>query len=190
MPLILNKRCKVCQTIEAGDHELLKRIYRCSKYRKDGESMGQIADDYRGVFTYISLTQHVKRHQAVREADLSRSIRAEIVKNGSDAAAKEVIKHGDVRGLVMEKGYKGINNGSIKLKASDVLKAAKDQADVEAKQIDQGLSVAEMMMRIASGDLKPIGENTNAPIQVPGTSTAGPHTAPANTASGTPAISS
>lgn len=172
MPLILNKRCKVCQVIDAGDNELLKRIYHCSKYRKNGESMGQIADDYKGKFTYVSLTQHAKRHQAINQTDLKRSIQAEIVKNGSNGAAIEIIKHGDLRQLVIEKGYKGIKSGKIKLKASDAIKAAKDQADVEAKAIDQGLTVAEMMMRIASGEIKPIGEPENG--QIPGTNTAGP----------------
>ena len=158
MPLKIDKRCTVCQTIEAGDVDLLRRIYRSSKFVAGGESITQIAQDYTDKFKYGALARHSSRHQTIHESDLKTSTLNKIAQNGANAAVLAVVKHGDVRKLVMEKGYKQIKSGKIKLKASDVIKAAKDDADIELKTKDQGLQVMEMMMKFQSGELQERGD--------------------------------
>lgn len=173
MPLKLEKRCKVCQLIHEGeDAVLLKRIYRSRVYRTGGEPLQAIHADYVGKFTYSSLTVHTKLHQAITDKDLKKETLDKLNKNEANKAIKAVIKHGDVRNLIMEKGYKGIKSGKIKLKAADVRAAAKDQADFEIKSKDQGLQVMDMMMRFMSGETKaPIGAtNADNGIDGPGPS--------------------
>jgi hypothetical protein len=154
MPLKLNKRCKICQVIEGGDAELMRRIYGSSRFKTGGETLHQIAKDYEGTFLYASLTVHAKNHQYISEKDLKRSTLNKLASAQANRAVLATIKHGDVRGLVMEKGYKQIKSGKIKLKASDVIKAAKDEADIELKQKDQSIEVMKMMEKFMSGELQ------------------------------------
>jgi hypothetical protein len=176
MPIVYNRRCNVCKTIEHGDATLLRRIYNSAKFKTDGEPMLRIAQDYEGQFNYTSLTQHVRKHQFITERDLKKATIDKINKQGANSAVLHAVNHGQVRGLVMDRGYKGIKSGKIKLKAADVLKAAKDQADVEFKQKDQGLQLMELMMKFQSGELKAGDENgelggADAPRQVDSAST-------------------
>lgn len=163
MPIKIEKRCRVCQVIDKGDVQLLRRIYKSAKYRADGEPLKQIWEDYQDQFNYIALTQHAKRHQAIRSTDLKKAALEEIHKRGANEVVMGLIKHQQVRDLVMQKGYKGIKSGKIKLKASDVVKAAKDAADIELKQKDQGLQLMEMMMRFQSGEMAPTGDTNGEP---------------------------
>jgi hypothetical protein len=160
MPLRINKRCKICQVIENDEAgaQLLKRLYASAKFRIDGEPLTRIHADYANQFSYLSLTNHLKKHQTVRASDLKRTLRKEIAEQGANTIGEELLATDNVRQEIMSKGLEGIRDGSVKIRASDVIKAAKDQDDVQAKRGDQALMAAELMMRIASGELTPIGE--------------------------------
>lgn len=162
MPLKIEKRCRVCKTIHEGDATLLKRIYASAFYKTGGEPLRQIHDDYTERFTYASLRNHVRLHQGVSERDLKRSALNKLHQTTSNRAVAQVINHNEVRKLVMEQGYKGIKSGRIRLKASDVVKAAKDQADFEFKAKDQALEVMRMMEKFQSGEIVAEGENEDA----------------------------
>lgn len=168
MPLNIERRCKVCLAC-SEDAVLLKRIYASGAYRVNGEPLSQLWDDYKEVFAYPALTKHVKNHQFVSEKDIKKATLNKIAKQGGNAAALDNLKHGDVRKLIMEKGYKGIKSGKIRLKASDVRAAAKDEMDYELKQKDQAIEVMKMMEKFMSGELEPTGVDPYAANVIDGT---------------------
>lgn len=159
MPLKFMPNCKVCQVIHEGDNDLLKRIYGSSRFRIGGESLRQIWLDYKDKFLYSSIAAHAKRHQAISERDLTKRTLQKLHEDAANRSVLALIKHGNVRELVMDKGYKGIKSGKIKLKASDVIKAARDQADIELKQKDQQFEMAKMMEKFMSGELSAAAED-------------------------------
>lgn len=180
MPLKIDKRCKVCSTIENDETgaQLLKRLYASAKFRIDGEPLTRIHADYAHKFSYLSLTNHLKKHQTVRASDLKRTIQKEIADQGANTVGEELLNTDNVRQEIMKRGLEDIKAGRVKIRASDVIKAAKDQDDVQAKRGDQALMAAELMMRIASGELTPIGEPdgeaTRTSIEGQVVTTAGP----------------
>lgn len=155
MPLKTSSRCKVCLLItEYNDVRLLQRIYGSARFVAGGETLADIYRDYEDHFGYSALTIHAKRHQALTEGDLKKQTLTRLNNQAANKAVLSAIHHGEVRKLVMERGYKGIKSGRIKLKAADVLKAAKDEADIELKQKDQSIEMMKMITMFQSGELK------------------------------------
>lgn len=153
MPLYLSKKCKVCTTIEQGDDKLLARLYHSSHYLgTKGEAVAAIGRDYPELHIR-SLWHHLNNHQAIDGGDLQSAGISATDKQAVKGALKEVIEHGRVRDLILEKGYKGIKSGKIKLKASDVRAAAKDASDIEERGKDRQVEVMAMIMKVASGEV-------------------------------------
>lgn len=145
-----DKRCKICQ-YSLDDKKLLKRIIHSTYYDKSGtESLSDIHVDYSDKFSYGSLTNHAKKHQGLTKSDLKNRQMKQIAKEEENKQVQRAVKHGQVRQLVMDKGYEGIESGEIPLKATDVLRAAEGEANIEEKHKDRQATFMKMVWAFAS----------------------------------------
>lgn len=159
MPLALSTRCTVCKRIKAGDRKFLKRLYQSSYYRgQQGEPWTYIAKGEG--YNNNTLLTHMKMHQALNSDDLNKELAKREADKQSRSLVKEAITHNRLLDLAVEKGYKGIKSGKIKLSARDALQAAKIKIDVEEKAKDRSTQVMEMVMRFASGELTYDGQTS------------------------------
>lgn len=149
------KNCKVCNTIKEHKKgkKIAERIYFSTYFNPTGtESLQDIANSHPNDFSYDSLRNHVKKHQFISESQRDQKLVDKIQERSERAIVEKVAEHTDVRNLVMNKGFEGIQSGDIKLSASNVLQAAKDQANWESKQADRQLAMMEMVYHYASGE--------------------------------------
>lgn len=151
-------QCKVCKKIRAeeasGYPKLIKRIYNSRQFVKGGESLKAIAKDYQKDFEYPSLYKHARMHQAATEDDLTTARLNRIHKTTVNAQIDKLVRHSDVRQLIMDKGMEGIEAGDIKLNANAVLSAANKEADIESKQKDQAIELMKMVQAFQSGEIQ------------------------------------
>ena len=156
------KSCNVCSLILNGDTQLKQDIYN-SKYftpTGDGKGLKTILAEYGGtankvgVFSYISLLSHVKKHQTLDEKDRIRRAQAIVaeIKAEPPAELQDFIKPEQVHNEVLKQGLEALHNGELKLTARDVLKAATDKANIDLKKKDQEFKLAEMVYHFASGE--------------------------------------
>lgn len=151
------KRCKICQ-YSKQDKKLLKRIANSTYYDKTGtESLTAIHKDYKDTFSYGSLTNHAKKHQGVSQEDLNNRRLNQAVKEEENKQVRKAVKHGQVRQLIMDKGYEGIESGEIQLRAPDVLRAAEGEVDIEEKHKDRQATFMKMVWAFASEENKDAG---------------------------------
>ena len=147
--------CKVCQTIKSHKKgkKLAERIYFSSYFNPSGEeTLKDIQAHHPKDFSYESLLNHVKKHQFISEQARDDHIVNKIQEKSEHRLSTEVARHQDVRKLIMDKGYKGIEEGKIKINAANVINAAKHEADWESKQADRQLALMEMVYHYASGE--------------------------------------
>ncbi len=160
-----DKRCTVCRLILGGDSDLKKRIYQSTRFLPDGggESLTDIFTSYggnrtktsstAGVFTYLSLANHCKKHQTL---DTAKRIAMDPVAlqaaKPAPVAVVESLQPEEIYQETMKQGLEALKNGELKLTARDVLRAATDKANIDLKKKDQEFKLAEMVYHFASGE--------------------------------------
>lgn len=157
----IDKRCKVCKVIHKeeiyGKATLAKRIYNSKAYVKGGEPLSELHRDYEDKFSYQSLYWHTKKHQAPTADQLADSRLRIIDKEFHDKAAREQVKHQDLRQEIMEAAKQLLEEGKLEgINANTALRAAKDASDIEQKEKDRGIKVMEMIAAFQSGEVERI----------------------------------
>lgn len=143
------KNCTICNAIKEN-HKIADRLYETTAYDKTSSvSLAMFAQQYK--LSYPPLLNHVKKHQAINAEDLSQKHLQQIVKKAEQQAVLRKIESTDIWQNVMDLGAKELKDGNIKLKVSDMLRAAKDKADYDLKVKDQELAMIEMVYHFASG---------------------------------------
>lgn len=145
-----NKQCKVCQTLKT-DRKLMQRIYDSKQFIKGGENLRSIARDYVGQFEYQSLYNHCRNHQALTAEDLDNKRLLAAAKEIEVQQLKKVVRHGEVRDVVLEYGLEAIKSGNVKMTLSGIVAAAKHASDIEEKAKDRQLEVFKTIDDFASG---------------------------------------
>lgn len=152
--LKLSKSCNVCKAVKQ-DKKLLNLIYNSNFYSKRSSiSLMSIHTDYADLFSYRSLLGHVKNHQFMSEDDFNNRTLKDIAKQAEKQILRRKIESTEVWDEVIGLGVEQLKSGEITMKASDLLKAAKDKSDYELKTKDQEIAIAEMMWHFASGENK------------------------------------
>lgn len=154
--LKLKDNCKVCIRIKVNP-KLAKRIYDSSYFIPHSkDSLRKIWLDCLaeepGAFTYLSMTNHVKRHQHINAGDYNRKMLADKVKKVEMKIVESRFESMNVQDAVMNVGMEKLESGELKVTTNDLLRAAKDKFDGQAKVRDQQLALAEMVAFYASGE--------------------------------------
>lgn len=156
MPYKHAPKCSVCLRIKKQP-SVKKRIWESKKYNphnKQAESLTSIANFYG--FTYRSLEYHCTKHQyqdpeRMTDKELNRIAKRHenlaVVQEKKDMADAETVWD-----EVIIAARKGIKDGSIKLSANHLLKAAKDKTDYNLKKTGQKMQMMEMIAHFASGE--------------------------------------
>lgn len=146
------KSCRVCKAIHK-DPTIKTRIYRTSFYvKREKTTLMDIYKEYSDLFTYVGLTNHVKKHQFMNESEFEKRSMVTLKRQAALQATREVVKASQIWSSVIEKGHEMIEDGSIKLRANDILRAAKDQTDFDFKQKNNEIAMMAMVMHYASGE--------------------------------------
>lgn len=145
---MLEPRCSICKEIKReilkdGSSKLERRLYNCSKFVKGGETQKSIASEYG--FSEVSMVNHLKYHQNPDSTILANQ---KFERNLETKATT----HSEVRDAIMEQGMEDLKEGKMQIKASDLRAAAKDAADLEERQKDRNLAIAEMMYGYLAGE--------------------------------------
>lgn len=117
-----------------------------------GESLRSIHQAYQDTFSYESLRIHCQKHQFLSEEDFKERHLNKIAKTAEKQLLKRQIESVTVWEDVITKGMEGLEDGSIRVSANHLLKAAKDKSDYEMKKKDQEYALAQMVMFFASGE--------------------------------------
>lgn len=156
MPLHLTDRCSVCVRVKK-DPKLKKRLWECrklNKHNKNAEPMTDIANDYG--FTWRMVENHLSKHQYVNPEQMTDKELTRIARRAEQVAViqekKDIVEVENVWDEVITKAREGIQDGSIKLTANHLLKAAKDKTDYNLKKTGQKLQMMEMIAHFASGE--------------------------------------
>lgn len=152
--LKLHKQCNVCKAIKL-DKKLLERIYNTKFYMKRSQvSLMQLHSEYADLFSYRALLSHCKNHQFMSEDDYNNRTLKQMAKKAEGQILKRQVESKQVWDEVINIGMDKLQSGEISMRASDLLKAAKDKSDYELKTKDQEIAIAEMMWHFASGENK------------------------------------
>jgi hypothetical protein len=147
--------CAVCKELKKN-RKLLNRIYASSHYVKHSDdSLLRIAGDCKGIFSYESLKNHVKKHQFLNARDYTEKTMRHIANRAEQqvvAKNLESVLPTAVWDRFIEKGMEELEAGVMDLKAADLLKAAKDKSDYQFKKSDQQLQVMATIAHFASGE--------------------------------------
>lgn len=154
--LSYRKNCKVCLAVKKNS-KLLNRIYNSSFYIPHSkDTLAQIHKDAiseaPGVFTYLGLLNHVKKHQHLNAADYEKKMMAQKVKGIESKIIESRFEAVNAQDAVINMGMDKLEKGEMKITADHLLRAAKDKQDALAKQKDQQLALAEMVAFFASGE--------------------------------------
>lgn len=154
--LSYKKNCKICVLVKK-DPKLLKRIYDSSYYIPHSkDTLAQIHRDCKQIdpncFSYLSLTNHVKKHQHLNAADYQKKMMIEKVKGIEGKIIESRFEAINTQDAVINIGMEKLEKGEMKITADHLLRAAKDKQDALAKQKDQQLALAEMVAFFASGE--------------------------------------
>lgn len=145
--------CAVCKTIKAHPKgkKLSERIYQSTHFNPSGiESLLKIQQSHSEDFGYDSLKNHVKRHQFISQRDFDQKRAELIMKSQEDKVVEKMVKHEDVRNKIMLKGMEKLDAGEMPISANNMISAARDQGNWEAKKADQQLQLLEMVFLYAS----------------------------------------
>lgn len=149
------KNCKICMLIKK-DTKLLKRIYDSSYYIPHSkDTLAQIHRDCVQVgqaFSYLSLTNHVKKHQHINAADYEKKLMVQKVKGIESKIMESRFEAVNAQDAVINIGMEKLESGEMRITADHLLRAAKDKQDAQLKKGDQQLQLAEMMAHFASGE--------------------------------------
>jgi len=167
MPIKYVKTCNTCKFIKKESRKklpqgtyLVDRIYKSRAWTKSGQSLKSLQLEY-GTASYNAFVRHCKNHQAPTQEQLDAAKIDAIMRPTEEIIARNVIKTENVRQEVMDRAMEALQSGEIKPRVADMLKAAKDQDDVEAKRKDQAMQLMTMINAFASGELQaPADDNT------------------------------
>lgn len=149
--LVVEKRCKVCKTV-TKNKPLLKRIYESKWFIPHSkDSMFDIAEDYKGAFTYESLLNHVKKHQFIDSQDYQEKMLAFADKKAELGATRKAVRAVDAVQSIIEIGNKKLEDGEISVDTNQLLRASQIKMTHESKQKDQELATIEMVAHFLSG---------------------------------------
>lgn len=154
------KNCAVCQTIlsqpKKWEGRLARRIYGSRYYIHSSDyTLADIAREYKGYFSYESLNNHCKKHQALNEADLNNRQLRQVTNELKKKQINQAIKSTEVWDTVISKGMEDLNEGKMKLNPTHLLAAARDKSNFEIKHADQQLAMMDMVYAFASGEGTP-----------------------------------
>lgn len=153
------KGCFVCNAVRK-DKRLRKRLHTSRYYNPHSkDTLRQIQQDcaLQGVhFTYLSLQNHVRKHDPPINTTLGKALAKEIVKTKIQLEKKqlkaEVLERPEELWKQVIKDAKfEMESGNIKPTLENALKAAKDYTDFMAKQKDQNMKLATMIWEFSSG---------------------------------------
>ena len=145
---MLQARCNICkkiknETLKDGSSKLERRLYNCSKFQKGGEPQSKVCKDYG--FNPVSMSKHLKLHQNPDAA-------VAVANKFQQTLEKKAISHQSVRDKLKEKGLEALEEGELKMTASVLRGVAKDEADIEERNKDRSLKMAEMIFAFTSGE--------------------------------------
>lgn len=165
MPIKYVSTCNTCKFIKKEARKklpkgtyLVDRIYKSRAWTKSGQSLKSLQLEY-GTASYNAFVRHCKNHQAPTQEQMDTAKIDSIMRPTEEIIARNVIKTENVRQEVMDRAMELIQSGEIKPKVSDMLKAAKDQDDVEAKKKDQAIQLMTMIQAFAAGELEAPEDN-------------------------------
>lgn len=148
----LKKGCTVCAVIKTNS-KIKNEIFGTRYYLKTkGRSLADVANEYKHLFSYQALKNHCKKHQFIDEDDYTRRHAKLIEQDSNKQILKKAMQSAEIFNEIMEIGLDGIKEGNIRLKASDVISAAKYKKEFELKEKDQELQMLNMVMHFASGE--------------------------------------
>lgn len=148
------KNCKVCQTIRQ-DEKLYSRIMESSQYMKGGESLTSISEEYAAFFSYQSLFNHVKKHQALSGDQLVVRRVAQLQKKHDGEMYKKIVKAADAQQTLLEKLNDKLESGDFddKMTVKDLIAITRDINNADAKKKDQAMDIMKMMAPHRSGEV-------------------------------------
>lgn len=162
-----NKKCNICRIILSGDNTLKKRIFTSTKFlgSNGGESLAAIRRDYGEQWSALSMTNHLKKHQALDKAQVARMHLAEPIKEQApvvpqtttDIVPSSPTAPDNIFDEIMGQGMEALKAGELKMTTRDVLTAAKNKADLDLKRKDQNIKMQEMIWHFASGEASNAG---------------------------------
>lgn len=150
------KLCKLCNMSVKNKkvHEMIINSRKFYPGNKDAVPLKEVARNLN--VHYNSMIRHVTKHVAVSPDELSEREMDRIIRRNDKASTIQEYDAGakatDVWNEVIEKAKVGLQDGSIKLTANHLLKAAKDKSDYEIKKKSQDMAIQEMMWHFASGE--------------------------------------
>lgn len=156
------KNCAVCQTIlsqpKKWEGRLARRIYGSRYYIHASDyALADIAREYKGYFSYESLNNHCKKHQALDEADYNDRQLRQVTNELKKKQINQAIKSTAVWDKVIEKGMDDLNEGKMTLTPNHLLAAARDKSNYDLKHADQQLAMMDMVFAFTSGEGLPNG---------------------------------
>lgn len=151
----LDKKCKVCKLIMAGDEKLAERIFFSSQFHRHGEPLTHILEDYTTELKYQSLYNHARKHQAPNSDKLVERRMNAIAAKADQLAYRQERKTGDVRQNLMERLADKLENGEFddKMTVKDLLATLRDADNAAAKKTDQQIDIMKAMMESRSGEI-------------------------------------
>lgn len=154
--IAFKKNCKVCQAVKKNQR-LLKRIYDSSYYIPHSkDTLAAIQRDCKqedpDSFSYLALTNHVKKHQHLNAADYEKKMMVQKVKGIESKIIESRFEAVNAQDAVINIGMEKLESGEMRITADHLLRAAKDKQDASLKRGDQQLQLAEMMAHFASGE--------------------------------------
>lgn len=158
------KNCAVCQTIlsqpKKWEGRLAKRIYGCRYYMpSSGYTLADIAREYKDKFSYESLLNHAKKHQALSETDYNDRQLRQVTNEAEKKLIRQAITSQTVWDSVISKGMDKLEKGEMVMTTNHLLSAARDKSNFELKHVDQQLAMMDMVMAFASGEGGVVEEN-------------------------------
>lgn len=162
--------CSVCQTLLAQpkkwEGRLANRIYGSRYYTPSSMySLADVAREYKDKFSYESLLNHCKKHQALTEEDFNERHLRQTARQAEKALLKDAITSQTVWDTVIKKGMNDLADGKIQLNANHLLSAARDKSNWEVKHADQQLAMMDMVYAFASGEGLPNGVRRDNAIE-------------------------
>jgi hypothetical protein len=105
-------------------------------------------------FSYISLLNHVKKHQHLNAEDYNKKMLVLKAKKAEASIIADRFEAQNVQDAVINRAMEKLEAGEMKLDANHLLRAAKDKQDALAKVRDQQIQLAEMVAFYTSGEDK------------------------------------
>lgn len=150
--LKLKNGCKTCDLVK-NNKQLLNRIYNSSYFIPHStDSLKQIANDHKEFMSYPALLNHVKKHQFINSEDYKRKMLNRTVKKAEVRVIEERYQANNVQDAVINQGMEKLANGELRITATNLLNAAKDKFNAQAKTKDQEIKLAEMVAFFAAGE--------------------------------------